>query len=102
MSKFVDLTQHAFQSNRGRIPVVFALIIASVVSLWFATARPAQAVVVQVCHKRVETISVVFGSLDYRRHKDHGDTDGPCNPTNTNAFFKPTRNPMAPNVVTSR
>ncbi|HEY4283697.1 MAG TPA: hypothetical protein VGM62_11595 [Chthoniobacterales bacterium] len=91
MSKFVDLTQRAFRPNLARIPIVFALIIASVVSLWFATARPAQAAVVQICHKRVETISVIFGGLDYRRHKDHGDTDGPCGMTTSNHFLDPSQ-----------
>jgi hypothetical protein len=93
MSKFVNFTPRSLRTAVVRIPIVSALIIAAVVSLWFVTARPALALNVQVCHKRVDTITVVFGSLDYRRHKDHGDTDGPCAATTSRAFLKPAHGP---------
>jgi sugar lactone lactonase YvrE len=34
-----------------------------------------------ICHKGVQTLTLPCGSLEYRRHKDHGDTDGPCTGT---------------------
>ena len=37
-----------------------------------------------VCHKRTLTIMVPCNSLDYRRHKDHGDPDGACAASRTN------------------
>lgn len=96
MSKFVDLTQRAFRPNLARLPVVFALLVASVVSLWFVVAPRAEAVTLcDVCHKGVLTVSTVCSSLDYRRHKDHGDADGPCSMTTSSAFLKPAHGPAA-------
>ena len=95
MSKFIHLTQRAFRPNLTRIPLVFALIIASVVSLWFAVAPRAQAGVnCDVCHKGVLTVTTICSSLDYRRHKDHGDPDGPCAPTSSKAFLSPNHQPV--------
>jgi hypothetical protein len=31
-----------------------------------------------VCHKNTTTLTLTCNSLDYRRHKDHGDPDGAC------------------------
>ena len=31
-----------------------------------------------VCHKHTVTLSLTCGSLEYRRHLDHGDTVGTC------------------------
>lgn len=31
-----------------------------------------------VCHKNTTTLTLPCNSLDYRRHKDHGDPDGMC------------------------
>ena len=31
-----------------------------------------------VCHKHITTITLPCNSLEYRRHVDHGDTEGPC------------------------
>lgn len=31
-----------------------------------------------VCHKNATTLNPPCNSLDYRRHKDHGDPDGAC------------------------
>ena len=97
MPKFVNITSRSLRHNVVRVPIVFALIVASVVSLWFATARQAEAATVPICHKRTETIMVVFGGLDYRRHKDHGDTDGACASTTMSAFLSPKRGPVARN-----
>jgi len=78
-------------SRYVRLPLCASLIVASVVALWLATAPRAEAVTVQICHKKVLTVSVIFGSLDYRRHKDHGDTDGACGMTTPNAVFSPNK-----------
>jgi len=78
-------------SRYVRLPLCASLIMASVVTLWLATARRAEAAFVQICQKKFLTVSVIFGSLDYRRHKDHGDTDGACSPTATNAVFSPNK-----------
>ena len=98
MKFLADLTQRSFRPNLVRVPVVFALIIASVVSIWFVVVPRAQAAPCDVCHKRVDTLSVVCFGSDYRRHKDHGDTDGPCPPTASQAFLKPAHKikPAAP------
>lgn len=31
-----------------------------------------------VCHKNTQTLVLACNSLEFRRHKDHGDPDGPC------------------------
>ena len=52
---------------------------AAAVAFWFATAPKASAGdSVQLCHKHTLTITVENGSLEYRRHIDHGDTIGAC------------------------
>jgi hypothetical protein len=35
----------------------------------------------QVCHKNRQTIELACNSLALRRHRAHGDFDGPCPPT---------------------
>jgi hypothetical protein len=34
-----------------------------------------------ICHKRMQTLVVPCNSLEYQRHRDHGDTDGACEAT---------------------
>lgn len=49
------------------------------ITFWFATAPKASAGdSCTLCHKHTATIVVECGSLDYRRHIDHGDTIGAC------------------------
>lgn len=93
--KFATL---AAANNLVRMPIALTLIIASVVTLWFATAPRAEAAIVQICHKKVLTLNVVLNSLDYRRHKDHGDTDGACGATTSNQFLSANKlvKPLAP------
>ena len=65
--------------NRFGTSVGIMLAMASAITFWFATAPKASAGSnVQLCHKNTLTITVEFGSLDYRRHIDHGDTNGAC------------------------
>jgi hypothetical protein len=68
--------------NRSRsisTSVGIMLATALAVSFWFATAPKASAGTnCTLCHKNTLTITVVCGSLDYRRHIDHGDTIGAC------------------------
>jgi hypothetical protein len=62
---------------RTTIWVIMAVTLAGV--FWFATTPNGFAVnSCTVCHKGTQTITVPCNSLDYRRHKDHGDPDGPC------------------------
>ena len=94
MSKFVNLTMRSLRPNGVRVPIFFALIIASVVSFWFVVAPRADAGSnCDLCHKKVDTISVVCFGLDWRRHKDHGDTDGPCSATTSRPFLSPKHQP---------
>ena len=70
--------------NRFGSLVGIMLAIASAITFWFATAPKASAGnTVTLCHKLTTDIAVEFGSIDYRRHIDHGDTQGSCNPTGT-------------------
>ena len=49
------------------------------VTFWFATAPKASAGDnCTLCHKNTLTINVECGSLEFRRHVDHGDTPGAC------------------------
>lgn len=63
-----------------RIPVLIMLAAASIATFWFAAAPRsfADSTTCTICHKRATTLVVTCGSIDYQRHKDHGDTDGPC------------------------
>jgi hypothetical protein len=62
-----------------------ALIVAILAGVfWFSTTSTARAgSSCTLCHKRTQTITVICGSLDYRRHLDHGDTSGACSATRT-------------------
>jgi hypothetical protein len=81
----------SLKKHSVRTPLALFLVVASTVTFWFATAPEARATTVQLCHKKTQTISVIFGSLTWRRHKDHGDPDGPCSTTTAAHFLKPAR-----------
>ena len=61
---------------------VQAVLFASATVLAVLTVLPpqieAQSNQCTVCHKRRDTLVLTCGSPEYIRHKDHGDTDGPC------------------------
>ncbi len=68
-------------ADRSRpVATLSALLAAAALAsaFWFATSPRASATDCTLCHKRVLTITVVCGSMDYQRHIDHGDTIGPC------------------------
>ena len=74
---------YRFHSSRfgriGRSLLAVILIVAFLVSMLFALSRRSYAdSTCTICHKRTTTLVVTCGSLDYQRHKDHGDTDGAC------------------------
>lgn len=62
----------SFQSGEFGTAGPNGLHIRSAISLFSATID------CTVCHKRTLTITVPCDSLEYRRHRDHGDLDGPC------------------------
>ena len=75
--------QRFFDSSRpksmARASLAVVLAISFAVNLWFAFShRGLAATTCTICHKRTTTLIVTCGSIDYQRHKDHGDTDGPC------------------------
>jgi hypothetical protein len=48
-------------------------------AFWFAASPSGFAGnTCMVCHKNATTLTLPCNSLDYRRHKDHGDPDGMC------------------------
>jgi hypothetical protein len=75
MKKLRDI-KNRFSSISTLAGIVFATALAT--AFWFATAPKASAGDCTLCHKNTTTITVVCGSLDYRRHIDHGDTIGAC------------------------
>ena len=71
-------------SKRRRLQVSLLMITAAVLAgaSWFASAPAGMGDnACTVCHKRTQTVTVPCNSLDYRRHKDHGDPDGMCTAT---------------------
>jgi hypothetical protein len=75
----MKMIRHALHNNRllsTSITAALALVLS--VAFWFASAPKASAADCTLCHKRTLTITVECGSLDYRRHIDHGDTVGAC------------------------
>jgi hypothetical protein len=68
-------------ASRMSLWMVAAAIFAG--AFWFAAAPSgiADPNDCTICHKRTATLVVQCNSLDYRRHKDHGDTDGACSPS---------------------
>jgi hypothetical protein len=67
------------RSSSVSTSIAIMLAIASAITFWFATAPRASAATCTVCHKNTTTISGLdCGGLDYRRHIDHGDTNGAC------------------------
>jgi hypothetical protein len=81
MKKLRDI-KNRFSSLSTATGIMLATALA--IGFWFATAPKASAGdSVQLCHKHTLTITVENGSLEYRRHIDHGDTIGPCVPTET-------------------
>ncbi len=66
-----------------RILLVLVLFVSAAVMLCFVlTPRKVMAADCTVCHKRSVTLTFPCDSADYRRHKDHGDPDGPCSASN--------------------
>jgi hypothetical protein len=67
-------------NRSGSISTSAGIILATALatSFWFATAPKASAADCTICHKRTSTLVVECGSIDYRRHIDHGDTNGAC------------------------
>src|ERR1043165_5353955 len=86
------ILRSATSSSRVRIPLAFFLAAVSGLTFWFATAPQTQAApppMCTVCHKRVTSITVPCFGAAYRRHKDHGDTDGAGGATTSNSFLSP-------------
>ncbi len=42
------------------------------------TPTPTPSTDCTICHKKTSTLTFPCNSLEYRRHKDHGDPDGAC------------------------
>jgi hypothetical protein len=62
--------------------VVWILITAMLAGVfWLVTTTSSMGATCTVCHKNVQTLSFPCNSLDYKRHKDHGDPDGACSGT---------------------
>ena len=80
MKKVLNALHHNSLLSTSLIAVLATV---SAVAFWFATAPKASAADCTLCHKRTLTITVECGSLDYRRHIDHGDTVGACQVTGT-------------------
>ena len=78
-----------------RTSFAIALVATSAVTLWFATAPEARATTCQVCHKNAVTLTLTCGSLQWRRHIDHGDPMHACGATTSDNFLRPER--PAPN-----
>jgi hypothetical protein len=78
--------QRFFRSSMGsrtvRTPVSILLFIAATVTFYFVWASAGRADdtnnVCMVCHLRKQTLTLTCNSIDYLRHKDHKDPDGPC------------------------
>lgn len=83
MKKLQSIVNSPLRNQAVRTPVLILLTAASAVMVWFSAAPTGRAdPTCTVCHKRTQTLVLICGSLDYRRHKDHGDPDGPCAATN--------------------
>jgi hypothetical protein len=75
--------QTPFSGVTGFQTVVWTLITAVMSGVfWFVTATTSLGATCTVCHKNVQTLNLPCNSLEYRRHKDHGDPDGACSTTN--------------------
>jgi hypothetical protein len=44
----------------------------------FVVGSPTPVAECEVCHKHATTLTLPCDSMEYRRHLDHGDTEGPC------------------------
>jgi hypothetical protein len=76
MKKLRDIINRS-KSISTSVGVMLATALA--VTFWFATAPKASAGdSCTLCHKNTATIVVECGSLEFRRHIDHGDTVGAC------------------------
>lgn len=71
-----------------RKTVAFLLLASSALTFWFSATAYSAAIKggvpfedCPVCHKNATTLILTCNSLDYRRHKDHGDPDGECPPS---------------------
>jgi hypothetical protein len=71
------LIQHGGRA-KARLSVSLLLVALSGTIFWFAVVPRARADTCIVCHKLTTTLYLTCDSLDYLRHKDHGDPDGPC------------------------
>lgn len=81
MRKFFRLLNEASVLQRLRVFVGIVLLGAAAPMFCFAvdsgtTEDPAT--LCPVCHKGSLTLTPLCNTLDYRRHKDHGDPDGAC------------------------
>ena len=71
-------------STNVRTSISVALLAAAAAALWFSASSPGLADNnCTVCHKGTQTLVLTCNSLEYRRHKDHGDPDGACAATSS-------------------
>lgn len=88
MKKLQDFANPLTDKPSVRTPVVITIAVALAVAFWFATSPNGLAdpsTDCTVCHKRTLTLTLTCGSVEYRRHKDHGDPDGAC-PASSSRF----------------
>jgi hypothetical protein len=69
-------------ARRLRFLLVAVTLTGSVALFWFSASADDVDNVCIVCHKHTTTLTLTCNSLDYRRHKDHGDPDGACSASN--------------------
>lgn len=71
---------HLFRSVRSTASFFFLVVGVALALLgWFATGHTAVAAAnCTVCHKKTTTYTYPCNSIDYARHKSHGDPDGAC------------------------
>lgn len=74
--------QSPSNGRTGFRTVVWTLVTAILAgAFWFVTVPSSMGGACTVCHKNVQTLNLPCSSLEYRRHKDHGDPDGACSAT---------------------
>jgi hypothetical protein len=81
--------------RRLRFLLVVLFLTGSVALFWFSASADDTDNVCVVCHKQTTTLTLTCNSIDYRRHKDHGDPDGACSATSQQASLVTPTDPVA-------
>ena len=79
MNNLSDFLRSVAGRSAIRIWLIAVLFTGSLAMFLFsAIAQTANDNTCIVCHKTFTTLTLTCNSIDYRRHKDHGDPDGAC------------------------